>query len=201
MADISTNLPRAEANDAPEVVHALEAAQELWSKGLALESVRSIQRAAENAESAGNDLRALSLARAAADLRAEVNVASEPPGPRTEGAALAPYDDFTESTIVDSPAATLARVAQQNNIQIAELHPPLPSEPPLPAPPAVLQTPPPPTERASVAVQHQTVRVCVISADTTSRQLTLRVLEEGEIPPPGATQALLVSLDPHARLI
>ncbi|MDF3064763.1 MAG: hypothetical protein K0R38_364, partial [Polyangiaceae bacterium] len=59
---------------------ALETARALWSKGQSLESVRWIQRAAENAESSGDDLRAVALARAAADLRAEVNVASEPPG-------------------------------------------------------------------------------------------------------------------------
>ncbi|HYP89523.1 MAG TPA: hypothetical protein VEQ59_15250, partial [Polyangiaceae bacterium] len=103
-------------------------------------------------------------------------------------------------TIVDSPTASLARVAQQNNVQIAELQPALPSEPPV-APPAPPPTQPPPTERPSLIVQHQAVRVCVISADTTSRQLTLRVLEEGESAPQGATQALLVSLDAQARLI
>ena len=76
MAELSPNLPRVEAGDAAEVALALETARALWSKGQGLESVRWIQRAAENAESSGNDLRAVNLARAAADLRAEVGVAS-----------------------------------------------------------------------------------------------------------------------------
>ena len=197
MADTSTNLPLAEASDAAEVLLALETARALWSKGLALESVRWIQRAAENAESAGNDLRALSLARAAADLRAEVNVGSEPPGSMNEATALAPYDDFTESTIVDSPAASLAKVALQSSVQIAELPPRVSSELPVAPPPASA----PPTERPALAAQYQTLRVCVLSSDTTTRQLTVRILDEGEAPPPGAAQALLVSLDPHARLL
>ena len=56
MADLSTNLPLTEASDAAEVSLALETARALWAKGLALESVRWIHRAAENAESAGNDV-------------------------------------------------------------------------------------------------------------------------------------------------
>jgi hypothetical protein len=100
---------------------ALETARALWSKGQGLESVRWIQRAAENAESTGNDLRAVALARAAADLRAEIHVGSEPPGSMNEAAALTPYDDFSEQTIVDSPATSLARASLQSGVQISEV--------------------------------------------------------------------------------
>jgi hypothetical protein len=197
MADISTNLPRTEASDVAEVSLALETARALWSKGLPLESVRWIQRAAENAESAGNDLRAVSLARAAADLRAEVSVASEPAGAKNEAAALTPYDDFTESTIVDSPASSLARVALQSSVQIAEM----PSSPPTQSSVIAAPAAPTPSARSGVAAQHQAVRVYVVGGDATNRELSVRVLEEGERAPAGSTEALLVSLDPRIRLL
>ncbi len=195
MAELSPNLPRAEAGDPAEVALALETARALWTKGQGLESVRWIQRAAENAESTGDDLRALSLARAAADLRAEVSVASEPPGAMNEAAALTPYDDFSESTIVDSPATSLARASLQSGVQIAEAASP-------PTKSSVMLVPGP--LAASVApsgvAQHQAVRVAVLGGDPTTRQLSVQVLAEGEAAPPGCSEAMLVSLDPLAKL-
>lgn len=195
MADLSTNLPRAEAGDAAEVAMALETARALWAKGQGLESVRWIQRAAENAESSGDDLRAVSLARAAADLRAEVSIGSEPPGQMNEAAALTPYDDFTEQTIVDSPATSLARNTLQSGVQIAEV-PPAP-----PKSPVVLVPSPVPGPVATVRpVQYQGVRVAVLSGES-SRQLSVLVLGEGESAPPGTTEAMLVSLDPRRKVL
>jgi hypothetical protein len=196
MADLSPNLPRAEAGDAAEVALALETARSLWSKGHGLESVRWIQRAAENAESTGDDLRAVSLARAAADLRAEVSVASEPPGRMNEAAALTPYDDFSESTIVDSPATSLARASLQSGVQIAEASPPQPASPVL-----LVPSPSAPAVAPGRVAQHQAVRVAVVSADASRRELAVRLLGEGEAAPPGSTEALLVSLDPHGDLL
>ncbi len=197
MADLSPNLPRPEAGDAAEVALALETARALWSKGQGLESVRWIQRAAENAASNGNDLRAVSLARAAADLRAEVSVASEPPGRMNEAAALTPYDDFSESTIVDSPATSLARASLQSGVQIAEA----PFAPP-PTSPVVLVPGPSVTAAApSRVAQHHAVRVAVLGGDPTTRQLSIQVLAEGEPAPPGSIEALLVSLDPQVKLV
>lgn len=197
MADLSPNMPRAEAGDVPEVELALETARALWLKGQSLESVRWIQRAAENAESAGNDLRALALARAAADLRAEVNVASEPPGAMNEAAALTPYDDFTEQTIVDSPATSLARASLQSGVQIAEVLPAPPTQSSVVVVPSPL-TPPVTTQRVA---HHQAVRVAVLSGDLAQRELRVVVLAEGESAPAGATEAMLVSLDPQRKLL
>ncbi len=193
MAELSPNLPRAEAGDAAEVARALETARALWTNGQGLESVRWIQRAAENAESTGNDLRAVSLARAAADLRAEVSVASEPPGAMNEAAALTPYDDFSESTIVDSPATSLARASLQSGVQIAEAPAPQTKS-------SVMLVPTPPLAPSHVA-NHQAVRVAVLGGDPATRQLSVQVLGEGETAPPGYTEALLVSLDPQRKLL
>lgn len=194
MPDVSPNMPKAEAGDAAEVALALETARALWAKGQGLESVRWIQRAAENAESAGNDQRAVNLARAAADLRAEVSVASEPPGSMNEGAALAPYDDFSEQTIVDSPATSLARQSLQSGVQIAELAPEPPRAPPVVLVPHLAPVP-------ALAEQHHAIRVAVLAGDAQARQLSLLVLGEGEPAPAGSTEALLVSLDPRRQLV
>jgi hypothetical protein len=195
MTDLSTNLPRAEASDPAEVAMALETARALWAKGQGLESVRWIQRAAENAESSGDDLRAVSLARAAADLRAEVSMSSEPPGPMNEAAALLPYDDFTEQTIVDSPATAMARQSLQSGVQIAEV-PPAP-----PKSPVVLVPSPTPTPMVTRPVAHQAVRVAVLTGNHSSRQLSILVLNEGEPAPSGSTEALLVALDSRDKIL
>ena len=194
MAELSPNLPRAEAGDAAEVALALETARALWTNGQNLESVRWIQRAAENAESTGDDSRALSLARAAADLRAEVSVGSEPPGRMNEAAALTPYDDFSESTIVDSPATSLARASLQSGVQIAEAVAP-------PTKSSVMLVPPTSPTSTSRVGQHQAVRVAVLGGDPTTRQLSVLVLGEGEAAPPGSTEAMLVSLDAQKKLL
>lgn len=193
MADSSDNLPRAEASDPAEVAMALETARALWAKGQTLESVRWIQRAAENAESSGDDLRAVALARAAADLRAELQVPSEAPKP--EPVVLAPYDEFTEKTIVDAPASSLSRVSLQSGVQIAEL----PLEPP--AKSSVMVAPAPILQPLPPVAQLQTVRVIVTGRDSAARQLTLRVLLDGEVAPPDATEGVLVSLDPSKNLL
>jgi hypothetical protein len=195
MADLSTNLPRAEAGDAAEVAMALETARALWAKGQGLESVRWIQRAAENAESSGDDLRAVSLARAAADLRAEVSISSEPPGQMNEAAALTPYDDFTEQTIVDSPATSLARNTLQSGVQIAEV-PPAPPKSPV----VLVPSPVPAPVAAARPVQYQGVRVAVLNGES-SRQLSVLVLGEGETAPPGSMEAMLVSLDARRKVL
>lgn len=203
MLDTSTHLPATEASDVAEVIAALQTARELWTKGQALESVRWIQRAAENAEEAGNDLRAVSLARAAADLRAEVNVHSEPPGPVTEATALAPYDEFTESTIVDSPASSLARVTAQNNVQIAELHP---SSPPATKPAAVstpvtaAPPPPPPPPLAPPAAAATLAAAPAPSAVVvpTTTALAPAAVVPPVAPPPVAAPAVAAVAPPEA---
>jgi hypothetical protein len=173
---------------------ALETARALWAKGQGLESVRWIQRAAENAESSGDDLRAVSLARAAADLRAEVSISSEPPGQMNEAAALTPYDDFTEQTIVDSPATSLARHTLQSGVQIAEV-PPAPPKSPV----VLVPSPPPPVASARTA-HYQGVRVAVLHGDS-ARQLSVLVLADGEPAPPNSTEAMLVSLDARRKVL
>jgi hypothetical protein len=49
--------------------------------------------------------------------------------------------------------------------------------------------------------QHQAVRVAILTGDPSTRQLSVRVLGEGESAPPGSTEAMLVSLDPQRSIL
>ena len=53
----------------------------MWTKGDYPEALRWLRRAAENASEEGDDLRAVQLAKGAADLRAQVGPVTEPPPP------------------------------------------------------------------------------------------------------------------------
>ena len=78
--------PVVEPSDFGTVAVALETANVLYHRGESAEALRWLRRAAESAEKEGDDSRALSLARAAADLREQLNV---PPSVRP-GAKLPP---------------------------------------------------------------------------------------------------------------
>lgn len=84
MAETRTPIPPSENADNDDVVLALETANVLWRKGEPQDSLRWLRRAAEAADIAGDDLRALALARAAADFATEIQMAAA----RTEERAL-----------------------------------------------------------------------------------------------------------------
>jgi len=74
-------------DDNEDVVSALETADIFWTKGDAEEALRWLKRAAETSSDAGNDMRALALARGAADLKSgpnstAANPTAEPPSLR-----------------------------------------------------------------------------------------------------------------------
>jgi len=74
-------------DDNEDVVSALETADIFWTKGDSEEALRWLKRAAETSSDAGNDMRALALARGAADLKSgpsstAVNPTAEPPSLR-----------------------------------------------------------------------------------------------------------------------
>src|ERR1700742_3329029 len=66
--DTNIDLPAAAPTDPSDVVLALETAHALWRNGDSRDALKWIRRAAETAEAEGDDMRALSLARAAAEL-------------------------------------------------------------------------------------------------------------------------------------
>ncbi|HEY3664909.1 MAG TPA: hypothetical protein VGL19_02870, partial [Polyangiaceae bacterium] len=133
----SPDLPEVEPRDPEPVAVAIETARALFRTGERLDALRWLRRAAERAEEAGDDVRSVSLARSAADLSTELQsmppppAASVPPPAATsapptsrrndEAAALAPYDDFSDKTVVDATAPPVVREAFQSGVHITEL--------------------------------------------------------------------------------
>lgn len=128
MADSSPDLPdlpEVEAADPEPVAVAIETARALFRTGEQLEALRWLRRAAERAEESGDDLRALNLARSAADLSTVLQ--SLPPPPNSTASVPPPP--------APPPAPLPAR---------ASAPPPAPPAPPAPRSPAPPPAPPPP---------------------------------------------------------
>src|SRR5438552_9895574 len=79
--EASFEFPSAKANDGSDVATALETAQALWRRGDSREALRWLRRAAEGAETEGDDLRAVALARAAAELQDRLPPTNSVPAP------------------------------------------------------------------------------------------------------------------------
>ncbi len=216
MSDTSADLPEVEPRDPEPVAVAIETARALFRSGERLDALRWLRRAAERAEEAGDDVRSVSLARSAADLSTELQsvlpppvasapppVAAPPPTSRRhdEPMALSPYDDFSDKTVVD--AAALPRDALQSGVQITEL--PESQQSPhsltMPSPsssiPAVA-TPITPLTVAKPALR-QAIRVALRPDPANVGGWLVRPLAEGDAPPAGMEEALLVALNPHSH--
>gem|GEM_PF-1114117 len=124
------DLPEVEAADPEPVAVAIETARALFRSDERLEALRWLRRAAERAEESGDDLRALNLARSAADLSTALQ--SLPPPP-------------TSPASVPPPAAPPLAPAP---VQRVSAPPPAPPAPRSPAPPPA---PPPPVLAAQAA--------------------------------------------------
>lgn len=204
MSDSFPELPEVEPRDPEAVAVAIETARALFRTGDRLDALRWLRRAAERAEEAGDDLRAVHLARSAADLSTELQSTPPPPSRRDEAAALAPYDDFSDKTVVDAPAATaLVRDALRSGVQITEL---TQSENPprsvtMRSPPSTPSFAPLTAEPDSVKpVPRQALRVAVAPDPASPGTWLVRPLPEGTAPTDGSEEALIIALDPNSRL-
>lgn len=230
MLDSSPNLPEVEARDPEPVAVAIETARALYRTGERQDALRWLRRAAERAEESGDDVRAVQLARSAADLSTELQSLAPPPSaspspspsipapPRSfspepppvsrrgdEAAALAPYDDFSDKTIVDRASPPVVRESMPSGVQITDLlEPPTPSAPrtdtmPSPSTDELSGTHdlPVPAARARPALCHA-LRVIVTPDPGNDGAWLVRPLVEGSVAPPDAEEALLVSLQPES---
>jgi len=128
------DLPEVEPLDPEPVVVAIETARALYRSGEQLEALRWLRRAAERAEESGDDVRALNLARSAADLSTVLQSIPPPAAPASAPpprASVPPPAPPPPRASVSPPAPPPPR---------ASVSPPAPP-PPAPPPPA----PPPPT--------------------------------------------------------
>jgi hypothetical protein len=177
MIETSPEYPISEPEDSDEVVLALETGRALWGKGDLRDAVRWLRRAAEKAVRAGQNARAATLARAAAELGTQVGAAPAPvviapatppaPPPILELETPDLDGDFADKTIVDKPTD-----AQARQLMVA----------------------------AARTKSRQALRVAVELASPVGDVLTVRLLDESQKVPPGSHEALLVALVPGVDL-
>jgi hypothetical protein len=225
MSDSSFDLPEVEPRDPEPVAVAIETARALFRTGERLDALRWLRRAAERAEESGDDLRAVHLARSAADLSTALQSVQPPPPPapvppppapvsppssrrQDEAMALSPYDDFSDKTQVDA-TVPVVRDAQHSGVQITELPIPDSEHSPrsvtMPSPsssePTVTQAHlAPPAEVVKTATR-AAVRVAVTRDPESPGTWLVRPLAEGSPVPPGCEEALLIALDPQSKLL
>jgi hypothetical protein len=104
-------VPDPEPTDSSSVSEALLAARAELARAEPREALRLLRQAAEASEEAGNDVRALALARAAADLANEMG-GSRPPPPSH---VLAPSHAPPPSHMPPPPYAPLAPIAREGS--------------------------------------------------------------------------------------
>lgn len=188
------DFPNALADDPKTVIMALETGKNEWNRGDLHEAVRWIRRAADAAEAAGNDMRALALARMAADLKSSLELPATIVPPRDEAAALAPFDDFNDKTIVDSPVSLFS---QKPLSQPSDPDDTFESESESKPSRATNGHTAAPTPRLR---KRTALRVAVSSTTASDGTLRVRVLDDNGDAAGGEAEALLVVLDPDAEL-
>src|SRR5690606_1104550 len=190
MTVMSVDYPSPLPGDPKAVVVALETGSAQWGKGELDDAARWIRRAADAAEAAGDDARALALARLAADLKSALDVPPAIMAVRDEAAALASFDDFNDKTIVESISVVRSRHmdAPVGPMEPAPLEEEAWSEPTV-------------SERRVEARPRRALRVAVGTSPRQDGTLAVALLGEHDAVPAGTTEALLVMLDPDAQVV
>jgi hypothetical protein len=97
-------IPSSERSDPDSVKSYLALARADFERGEVREALKHLRRAAEGADDAGSELRAVALARAAADLATEVGPSFTPPP--VSVAAPVPNESPAAAAMTSAPAAT-----------------------------------------------------------------------------------------------
>lgn len=136
MVDPSLVLPSPNPDDGDDVVLALETAATLGKRGDVQDAIRWLRRAAEAAEEAGNDMRALALARTAAELTSATE--RKPAGTEKKALPTPPGSSpFAARSPAPDPDPAVAAALQTRGAR------PMPTPPPPPT--ASVSRPPPPS--------------------------------------------------------
>jgi hypothetical protein len=206
------DIPTPARADTETVITALETAAIFRSKGDSREAMRWLRRAAESAGAAGDDERALSLSRVAADLHDELDAATP------QKAAAYPPPPSARS----APPSSSSMRAAQPPASARSAAPALPSTPPTSTPLVSTSAPPtstplvststPPTSTSAPPTSaststslatgaRQAARVAVAISTTKVGVFELRLLADGETPRLGSSEAMLIMLDPTSKLL
>src|SRR6188768_1878108 len=107
-------IPSSERNDPEPVRSSLALAHADFERGEVRDALKHLRRAAEGADDAGSELRAVALARAAADLATEVGASLTPPPvtvtPSTPSSAAAAPSTVPVSVVRGSSDAALQQL-------------------------------------------------------------------------------------------
>ena len=206
--------PEPQPGDPEDVAWTLQTAGTMWARGDVHEAVRWLRRAAEAAGDSGHDMRAVMLAKTAADLTAELQLPPSipPPAPSPDETSrmvvppvsrpdnprpIQPLDDadgpYAESdyTIPEGLHAVEDRVQR----------PPLPRSVPKNPPPSSRPRPPSAAPPAIQLRPRQALRVAVEPSANDKNLLLVRPLAEDEPVPPNAHEAILTALEPGQHLL
>ena len=201
----SIQFPGPEAGDPEDVAWTLHTAGAMWARGELHDAVRWLRRAAEAAEAGGNDLRAVSLARAAADLTTSLALPPSVPPPASpdETSRMAPMlVSRPDHARPIQPVDDADGAWDQSEYTIPEMSA-VDSAPQRPPPPRSKPNQPPPSRPAAVLSvrPRQALRVSVEPSPDDKNLLHVRPLAEDESAPAGAHEALLTALEPGAHLL
>ncbi len=182
--------PEAEPDDTEDVVLALTTAASLWVGGEREEAIRWLRKAQESADAAGSDVRALELARAAADLAEQVEVADDdaPEASESERTQLTrpPMPPPGPGARLQSTETTAASNGSSNGAGVEPGH----AHSPEANGDATMRAP----------VLTQALRVCIKRSVRDGELFVARLLEDGEVPD-GYHEALVVLTDPDHDLL
>lgn len=131
MFESSTDIPEVEAHDPEPVADAIETARALFRSGEALDGLRWLRRAAERAEESGDDLRAVHLARSAADLSTALqSVMPSASSPSQPPSVAPPPSPPPAPSIAPHPIVPLAQFALPTSVaHVSQDGPPPPPDP------------------------------------------------------------------------
>lgn len=113
-----TKFPAPQANDADDVVIALKSARSLWDAADHAEAARWLRKAASAAQEAGDDDRALELAKLASDVEAAPATAEAPAQSAASSAAGA---SSTEPTYTQAIRVAVKRSVRDGDLFVARL--------------------------------------------------------------------------------
>ena len=189
--------------DGDDTRWALETANTLFAQGETREALRWIRRAAEAAAEAGQDDRALELAKSVSELRAQVDIPRTlppPPAAATERIEIPPSPAVPAGALAASNGGAGgpgAPVAQVSGIQGVDAPPEstraggellvtvVSSDGSLPA-------------RNASFVSHRAIRVAILPTSDSEETYRVRPLAAGEVAPEACSVGLLVAFDAGA---
>lgn len=183
-------IPSIEPGDPESVRESLARAHTEFERGDLREALRHLRKAAGEADDAGGDLRAVALARAAADLATEVGTQTPAPARAIPASIIAP-----KSAVVPPPPPAPLPPASSASRQLTTSAPP-----PISASASTPSSAPAAAKTNDAALEQLLAsgRAVRVAVKRSARDETLYIVRrgDGEVASLGARAAVIVLLDP-----